>query len=116
MNFCPEKPGTTLITSTMSTSSNARKDRLDRRRRPQRDADMAAHFPQLLRRRRRIFNRLDMKRDAVGTRLHDRRSVSHRLGDHQVRIEVGVSHTPRPSTIAGPKLMFGTKWPSITSR
>ena len=88
----------------------------DRRRRIQHDPGSFAERADELQRAMQMRPRLGMHQDVVGAGLGERGDIRIDRRDHQMHVERQSGVRPQAFSTGGPKLMFGTKWPSITSR
>ena len=114
---CPPNPGFTVITSMMSTRSSTHATRFERRCRVQHHAGRLPSERIELQRPVQMRSGLGMQQDVVRAGLGEGSDEGIDRGDHQMHVERQcASAGAAPVSIGGPKLMLGTKWPSMTSR
>jgi len=58
---------------------------------------------------------LDMHRNRIRPGFREAGKIGIARGDHEMHVKGIFANGRRARTIAGPIVMFGTKWPSMTS-
>ena len=114
MNRWPPKPGLTVISSTMSRSPSTRRARRAAWR-VQRHAGLLAEARDLLHRAVQVRQRLDVHADEVGARAREVLEVALGLAIMRWTSRGSLRGPAHGATTSGPMVMFGTKWPSMTS-
>ena len=119
MNGCPPHPGFTVMQRTRSAASPSSDDGLGGRAGVDRDPGQAAELADRGQGAVGVRRRLGMERDAVGAGLGELLDLALGALDHQVHVDraAGVVDPvgDRGQRPAGPIVIGGTKWPSITS-
>ena len=115
MNVWPPNPGVDRHHEHVVDVAGDLLDRDDRRRRIEHDARLGAERLDGVHRAMQVRQHLDVHRDHRGAGLGERVDVAIGVGDHQVDVERHRRDALERRTTGGPMVMFGTKWPSMTS-
>ena len=115
MNFCPPKPRIDRHDQDQIDHVDHRLDALDRGPGIHGDAGFLAERADRLQRAMNVRTGLDVDGDEVGAGFGEGFQIRIARRDHQVDVE-RLFGVPRSDfTTSGPKVMLGTKWPSMTS-